>query len=69
MSACPHTQNADKCTCEPGCGCEPLDQIADLLAHDMPADTWDAKIRTQIVADAALSHVMLALNGDEQGVG
>lgn len=21
MSECPHTDNADKCTCEPGCGC------------------------------------------------
>jgi hypothetical protein len=24
MSACPHTDNADKCTCHPGCGCDTL---------------------------------------------
>lgn len=25
MSACPHTDNADKCTCGPGCGCPGYD--------------------------------------------
>lgn len=57
MSACPHTDNPDKCECYPGCGCDneiAVPETAEeyLLAYSMfdaaPAGMSKAELRDQI---------------------
>lgn len=60
MSACPHTGNADRCTCGPGCGCDIgfaetpppptdlADRVIDVIeTHGGTVEIWQANMLRQ----------------------